>query len=125
MTNKQLLKYWQKILGLQDWIIDLRDNSIPSDFLEQGRAGEVEWQEVNKTAVIRILKSECYGKRIIPFNFEKTLIHELLHIKFYIFSESENELQIRLLHQLIEDFAKMLYKLRNQGEHKNDQTKTN
>lgn len=124
MTNKQLLKYWQKTLGLQDWIIDLRDNAIPSECVYQNCCGETEWTESIKTAVIRIQKPECYGKRITPFNFEKTLIHELLHIKFCLLSDNNDEdLRYRLIHQQIEDFAKILYNVRR--EDKNDQTGTN
>lgn len=106
MTNSELLAKWQKRLGLTDWVIDLRDDCLPNDMELPNVAGECDWQEVNKTAVIRILQPECYGERITPFNFEQTLVHELLHIKFCLLGESGNPLQDRILHQIIEDLAK-------------------
>lgn len=110
MTNKQLLKKWIDILGLQDWLIELRDNMTPDEMDLSSVAGQCDWQEVNKTAVISIIKPECYGERITPFDFEKTLVHELLHIKFCLLDESGNALQDRVLHQIIEDLAKAFVK---------------
>lgn len=106
MSNKALLEKWQKRLDLTDWVIDLRDNMTPDEMSLQGVAGQCEWQEVKKTAVISIIKPECYGERITPFDFEKTLVHELLHIKFCLLDNSGNDLQDRVLHQIIEDLAK-------------------
>ncbi len=106
MGNKELLAKWQKRLGLTDWVIDLRDNCLPDEMELEYVAGECVWQEVNKTAAIRILKPECYNERITAFNYEKTLVHELLHIKFCFLDDSGNELQNRVLHQIIEDLAK-------------------
>ena len=118
MSNKELLAKWQKRLGLTDWVIDLRDNCVPDDMELPSVAGECVWQEVNKTAVIRIIKPECYGERIAPFDFEKTLVHELLHIKFCLLEESGNPLQDRVLHQIIEDLAKAF--VVSEREKKND-----
>lgn len=108
-SHQDLLKKWVKRLYLEDWTISLKDNVTPDDFtLPGGKCGECEWQEVNKSAVIRILNPIYYGERIIPFDFEKTLVHELLHIKFCFLWESGNDLQDRITHQLINDLAKSL-----------------
>lgn len=106
MTHGELLEKWKYRLGLQDWFIVLNDNAIPSDMMLDNVAGETEWTESNKTAVIRILREDCYGDRIVPFNFEKTLVHELLHLKFCLLGESGNDLQDRYVHQLIDDLAR-------------------
>lgn len=108
ITHQDLLKKWVKRLHLEDWKIILKDNITPEDFTIEGNCGECDWQEVNKTAVIRILNPIYYGERVIPFNFEKTLVHELLHIKFCFLWGSGNELQDRITHQLINDLAKSL-----------------
>lgn len=104
-----LLKKWKDLLGLQDWRIKLYPNAIPADFIQGNASGESEWTECKKTAVIRILEESCYGERIIPFCFERILIHELLHLKFCLLGESGNDLQDRLVHQLIDDLARALY----------------
>lgn len=104
----KLLKEWQHRLGLDDWKIVLKEDCSPNDMVLKDVVGETEFEEVNKCAVIRIITEKDYGDRIIPFNFEKTLIHELLHLKFCLLGESGNDLQNRIVHQLIEDMAKAL-----------------
>lgn len=103
-----LLQEWQHRLGLDDWFIDLRTDVSPNDMILKEVEGETEWNEVNKCAVINILNPKDYGTRIIPFDREKTLVHELLHVKFAFLQNNENELQNRLVHQMIEDMAKAL-----------------
>lgn len=102
--NKLLLE-WQKTLNLSDWEIKLQENCSPNDMTLQGVQAETEWDEVNKCAVIRIIDEKDYGKRILPFDKEKALVHELLHIKLWWLQNSDCELQNRFVHQLIDDMA--------------------
>lgn len=108
MSSEEILSHYQKLLGLQDWLIVLYDKCKPQDFAEQDRCGECEYHEVNKTSIIRVLDQSFYGQRVEPFDFEKTLVHELLHIKFAFIDNSGNELQDRITHQLINDMAKAI-----------------
>lgn len=105
---QDLLKEWQHRLGLDDWHIVLKDNCSPNDMVLQSVSGECEKDEVNKCAVIRIISKKDYGERILPFDKEKVLIHELLHIKFWLLDESESHIQNRVVHQLIDDMARAL-----------------
>lgn len=105
MTGEKLLQKWQKRLGLTEWHIVLKENCTPNDMCNDV-CGECEIDEVHKIAVVRIIDRSYYGDRIVPYNFEKTLIHELLHIKFVFIDNSGNELRDRILHQNIEDLAK-------------------
>lgn len=107
---KKLLKKWQSILGLNDWVIDLRDNCRPEDFILQNVNGECEYNEMLKCVVIRLLDEKYAEKRVLSYDKEKTLIHELLHIKFSFLQESGNDLQERIVHQLMEDLAKSFIK---------------
>lgn len=52
--------------------------------------------------------SACYGDRIVPFNFEKTLVHELLHLKFSFWCQNEDDVGDRVMHQMIDDLARAL-----------------
>lgn len=108
MKPEEMLDYWQKLLGLTDWKVALKTDCFSSEMKLQGCAGENEWAESIKTSVIRIIKEEEYGERIAPFDLEKTLVHELLHLKFCLLGESGNELQDRYVHQLIDDLARAL-----------------
>ena len=121
MNGQGFLNKWQRLLQLKDWTILLQDNCEPEDFVGEDRVGEVDYQEVNKTAIIRILDPKFYGTRILPFCFEKVLIHELLHIKFALLSNSDNELQNRIVHVLIEDLAKLLYECMQEGSNADKQ----
>lgn len=116
---KKLLKKWQSILGLTDWVIDLRDNCAPDDFILKNVNGECEYNEMLKCAVIRLLDEKYYEKRVLPYDKEKTLIHELLHIKFSFLQESGNDLQERIVHQLIDDLAKSFIVVKKSKETNN------
>jgi len=107
---KALLKEWQKRLNLLDWKIVLEEDCSPNDMQIQSQQGETEWDEVNKCAVIRILNPKDYGKRILPFDREKTLVHELLHIKLWWLQNNDCELENRMVHQLIDEMAVALVK---------------
>lgn len=100
------LKHWQHCLGLDDWTIKLKTDCSPNDMTISNVSGETEWTECGKTAVIRIISEKDYGDRIVPFDPEKTLVHELLHLKLCLLGESGNDLQDRLVHQLIDDLAR-------------------
>ena len=102
----ELLKEWIDRLKLNDWVIELQENCSPDDMNDC--CGLTNWQEVNKSAIIKIIDPQYYGERIIPFDAEKTLVHELLHLKTCLISDTENELQERIMHQLIEDLARAL-----------------
>jgi len=67
---------------------------------------------VNKCSKIRIITEKDYGKRMLPFDKERILVHELLHIKFCLLDNSGNELQDRILHQIVEEFAEILVKVK-------------
>ena len=101
-----LLNEWKERLGLTDWTIVIEDDLYELQLSDC--AGCTEWGEVGKTAKIQLLHPSAYGERIIPYDKEKTLVHELLHLKFCFLQESENELQNRIVHQLIDDLAKAL-----------------
>ena len=110
------LLYWQRVLGLTDWRIKLKTDCFMSELILQNAAGETEWSETIKTAYIRIISAEEYGERIVPFNPEKTLVHELLHLKFCLLGESGNNLQDRYIHQLIDDVARALVEAKRTEE---------
>ena len=42
----------------------------------------------------------------VDFEDRKTLVHELLHLKFCLLGDSGNDLQDRYVHQLIDDLAR-------------------
>lgn len=103
---KKLLKEWQTRLKLDDWVIVLEPNCRIEDMANDDCAGCCDWTESGKAAKIQILDEQYYGNRIVPFDFEKTLVHELLHAKLSLVSENVCDLQERYMHQIIDDMAK-------------------
>ena len=111
---KTLFKEWKHRLQLDDWTIELRDNCSPEDMILDNVCGECQFDGVNKTAVIRLLDAKYYGDRIVPYNKEQTLIHELLHCKLWmLYDVGQDDLQGKIVHQLINDLAKALMETKN------------
>lgn len=75
----------------------------------QDADGCVSYTEVTKSAKIQILDEKERKGGIRPFDFEETLVHELLHMKLCLLERGEdwdNKLQLRLLHTYIDDLAR-------------------
>lgn len=106
MDEQELLKKWKRRLGLHDWKIKLCVNCKPEEMTMSGVAGCTEWSESGKNARIEIIDPEYYGDRIVPFDFEKTLIHELLHLKMSFWCQNEDDVEDRVMHQIIDDLAR-------------------
>lgn len=103
--HKALLAEWQERLGLTDWRIMLKTKCKPEEMAQEG-SGCVEWSEAIKSARIEIIDPKYYGERIVPFDWEKTLVHELLHLKTSLVSDCVDKLQERVMHQMIDDLAR-------------------
>lgn len=48
------------------------------------------------------------GDGFVSFDFEKTLVHELLHLKFSFWCKNEDDIGDRVMHQMIDDLARAL-----------------
>lgn len=106
-ANK-LMKEWQKRLCMQDWRIVLYTDCMPDEMNVDDSSGCVSWQESTKTACIQILDPKYYGSRVTPFDFEKTLVHELMHLKMCMMYKREGSLRERLTHQVLDDISRAL-----------------
>lgn len=106
--KERLADYWAKRLQLGDWDIKLNLNASRNQ-MGEGSLGEARLNEVTKQAAILVLKNEDFdgGEYAFTFDFERTLVHELLHLKLCLLeSDSDNELCNRVVHQLLDDLAK-------------------
>lgn len=110
--EEKLLEEWQERLGLQDWCIILRYNCKKEDMEDSEYSiGETQWETTNKCARICIISEQEYGKdKMLNYDFEKTLVHELLHIKFALIDKDLNTYEgivaEQARHQLIDDLAR-------------------
>ena len=108
VEEQRLLEKWQKKLCLQEWRIKLVTHLCPEEMTVSNAAGCTDWSESIKTARIEIINPACYGDRIVPFDFEETLVHELLHLKFSFWCQNEDDIGDRVMHQMIDDLARAL-----------------
>lgn len=82
---RERLAYWQKVLRLQDWDIQIEIARMPQ-FTSPDRAAEIHIHYTHKRAFIRILDPEDYSYNMVPWDpqdMEMSLVHELMHIYFY------------------------------------------
>lgn len=118
MNYNGLLKEWQKRLGLHEWRIKLMPKCAPDEMEIQDVVGCTAWSETIKSARIEILDPAYYGERIVPFDWEKTLVHELLHLKTCLVSDRVDVLQERVMHQIIDDLARAFVDAKRCGQAK-------
>ena len=105
------LERYQELLGLHDWAIALYENCKPDMMSLEHTDGEVEVTESTKVAVIRLIDTNCVSPTLREIDKNQVLWHELLHIKFCLIDDGANNTHDRVLHQIIDDLAKMLAKL--------------
>ena len=103
-------KEWQRRLGLTDWWIA---STIcgREDMELQDVAGESEVQWANKCGTISLLRREDMpDDLLVKEPQELTLIHELLHFKFFTCDADSREgaYYETMQHQLLEEIAKAL-----------------
>lgn len=122
---KFLLNEWKERLGLQDWAIIVRYNCKREQMDDpEYSIGETQWETTNKCARICIISPDEYGKdKMLSFDFEKTLVHELLHCKFSMIDKDLNTYEGIVAesarHQLIDDLARALV-MAKRGERKRE-----
>jgi len=105
MTDK-LLTEWTKRLGLTDWVIQLERDVAPDDMSIDDAEGCTAYAESTKTAYIQIIAPKYYHNRIVPFDYEEILVHELLHLKLCLLSDDNDAFRSRYVHQILDDLAR-------------------
>ena len=121
MTDKDLVElknYWVKILSIEDWEVLIRFKRAEKMFLEDVQ-GECRFNFISRQAIVNIIDPLDWIDIEFNQDFEKTVVHELLHIKFSeAFDEDYNEdiFKDRLIHRLLNDLAKSLVLAKKGGK---------
>jgi hypothetical protein len=109
-----LCREWQERLNLTNWTINVeikRYHEMPDEW-----GGSCDYKPVNLDAWIYLLHpGDTEGMELMrPFDMEKMLVHELLHIHFSAFFEKEPGLIHVAQEQTIEQIARALVRLKRQ-----------
>lgn len=117
LTEEQLqerLAYWQKVLRLSDWIVDV-NITRERDMTRTGIAAEVEWTLQKKMASIRILDAVDYPTGLMDTqDMEQSLVHELLHLHLAPISDhfsNDNDIYNLFEEQAIDSIADALVRV--------------
>ena len=112
--QEAIAREWIMRLGLEKWKIKCMLDAAPEDFLssDEIRAGETEWITVTRRATIKLLRKEAYSDPD-EYDFERTLVHELLHLVFAPFYPSTGDCLETVVHMTIEDLARALVDARH------------
>lgn len=125
----ELIAGWVCRLGLQEWDITVVSDCTMSDIkkileTDEVATGACEWCTLLKTAKVAILAEDEYPKMddsvqwMAKYDYEETLVHELLHIKFSLWADNIKDGFIHdwFHQQCIEDMAKALVSAKREGE---------
>lgn len=125
----ELISDWVCRLGLQTWDISVVSDCTMSDIkkmleTDEEATGACVWCTLLKTAKVAILAEDEYPKIddsvqwMSEYDYEQTLVHELLHVKFSLWADNNENGFIRdwFHQQCIEDMAKALVSAKREGE---------
>lgn len=102
----ELLRKWQKRLGLLDWDIEIRiRHNMPAE-----SEAQINYRFNRRQAVIEVLHPDSYAELGISWgqDIEYALVHELLHLWFAPFEAGSNKLLESLQEQAICAITKAL-----------------
>ena len=119
MTNDELqmlCSEWQERLRLKHWDVALRI-ARASEFETKESQGECTWTLSTALAAIKILDPIDYPETPFPQDMEKTLVHELLHLKFCEFDNTNRgSLSETMMERTIDHIARLLVTLNREGK---------
>jgi hypothetical protein len=113
---QQDLDYWQKVLRLQDW--DVEVNVVRArDMTLENSAAAVTWVLPKRMASVTIMDPIDYPPGLMgEQDQEVSLVHELLHLHYAPFDETEKgSLPEVMLEQSIEAISRALVLLKRQA----------
>jgi hypothetical protein len=114
---EQACREWARRLRLQDWRVTVRwQDWVSMSIL--GRSGEVQWNLQAKSAVVYILPpgQRCDGNpEMAEGDWERTLVHELLHLHLAAWSAPDGSLEDAAQEQAINAIAEALVNLAREG----------
>lgn len=101
----ELFRKWVNILHLESWDIRFQWKVRERDMDLKESCGCTGFLHSARQAVVQMVDPVDYDNALFEYDYEKTLIHELLHIKFADLDDTGDPLRDKLTHQMINDLA--------------------
>lgn len=102
----ELFNKWVHVFRLENWDIKFQWKTRERDMDLKESCGCVKYLHQTRQAVVQMLDPVDFSNNLFEYDYEKTLVHELLHIKFADLDDSGDPLRDKLVHQMIDDLAK-------------------
>lgn len=102
----ELFEKWRKILHLEAWDIRFQWCVRTRDMNIADALGCTSYKHESHQAIIEMLDPVDFENDLFQYDYEKTLVHELLHLKFADLDDSGEPLRDKLTHQMIDDLAR-------------------
>lgn len=117
MTEKQIQKLcfeWQKVLRLSDWYVTVRFVPV-KEMNSTSHLGMASYCRNHKIAKIKIILERDYDDNsVTPYDAERTLIHELIHLHLahngIDYEDARNAEQEQAINALTDAFITVKYK---------------
>lgn len=105
---KELLNEWVKRLHLEEWAINFQWRVLEKDMTIKESIGCTSANVVSRQASIQMIDPVDYPDSHFDYDYEKTLVHELLHLVFWDMDDTGDELRDKLTHIMVDRMAKAL-----------------
>lgn len=118
MTEQEatrLFEKWRKILHLEAWDIKFQWCVRGRDMPLTDSLGCASYTYESRQAIIRMLDQVDFENKLFEYDYERTLVHEMLHLKFAGLDDSGDTLRDKLTHQLIDDLARAFVSAQRQN----------
>ena len=102
----ELFRKWAAILQLRYWDIRFQWCVRSRDMNLADSIGCTSFNHENRQAIVQMLDPVDFESDLFEYDYEKTLVHELLHLKFSDVDNSGDPLRDKMTHQLIDDLAR-------------------
>lgn len=113
-TAFRMLAYWSSVLDLSRWSIKFQWKVKATEMNIEDAFGCTTLNKVSRLAIIQIIDQNDVTDSMVAFNYEKTLVHELLHLKMAFLDDSGDDLRDTLTHAMIDDLAVSFVKARTE-----------
>lgn len=102
----ELFRKWVAILQLGCWDIRFQWCVRDRDMNLSNSVGCTSFNHESRQAIVQMLDPVDFQNDSFDYDYEKTLVHELLHLKFSDVDDSGDPLRDKMTHQLIDDLAR-------------------